>query len=155
MVSKKVTRSLNYRCWKVWCWNSRSVSRQLAILPVRQSSSHLNVGCVPVYSNGEFAPASLSRHPRCDVTYSVHILMLVGKVYSWIITSWRLLYVTDHFQYIELLMLLTTCFLLSPIATLWTPAFTPTQQVSCHFHSNSITMSYVKGDNGIQNAIHW
>ena len=29
----------------------------------------------------EFAPASLLRHPRRDVTYSAHILMLVGKVY--------------------------------------------------------------------------
>ena len=31
-----------------------------------------------------------------------------------------------------------------PIATLWTAAFTPTQLVSCHLHSHSITMSYVK-----------
>ena len=50
-----------------------------------------------------------------------------------------------------LLLTLTTCFLLSPIATLWTAAFTPTKEVSCHLHSHSITMSYVKGGNAVQN----
>ena len=50
------------------------------------------------------------------------------------------------YQYNKLLMLLITCFLLSPIATLWTAAFTPTQDVSCHLHSHSIAMPYVKGD---------
>ena len=49
--------------------------------PVREGSSHLNVGHIPVYSNVKFAPASLLRHPRRDVMYSTHILMLVGKVY--------------------------------------------------------------------------
>ena len=29
----------------------------------------------------KFTPAGIPRHPRCDVTDSVHILMLVGKVY--------------------------------------------------------------------------
>ena len=53
---------------------------------------------------------------------------------------------------LSLFMLLTTCYLLSPIATLWTAAFTPTQYVSCHLHCHSITMLYVKGDNAVQNA---
>ena len=71
---------------------------------------------------------------------------------SKLITSCRFLYATYHFQCIKLLLLLTTCFLLSPITTLWTAAFTSTQPVSCHLHSHSITMSYVKGDNAVQNA---
>ena len=39
--------------------------------PVREGSSDLNVGYVPVYSNGKFAPAGLPRHPRRDVMDSV------------------------------------------------------------------------------------
>ena len=39
-----------------------------------------NVGSFEGVSR-ECAPASLLRHPRRDVTYSAHILMLVGKVY--------------------------------------------------------------------------
>jgi len=63
--------------------------------------------------------------------------------------SFSKLYAIDE---IKLLMLLITCFLLSPIDTLLTAAFTPTQPVSCHLHSHSITMSYVKGDNPVMNA---
>ena len=39
-----------------------------------------------------------------------------------------------------------------PFATLWTAALTPTQRVSCHLHSHSITMLYVKRDNAVQDA---
>ena len=48
---------------------------------VRKGSSHLNVGHVLIHSNGKFAPAGIPRHPRCDVMDSVHISMLVGKIY--------------------------------------------------------------------------
>ena len=76
-------------CWKklhgVWtttvevqCRSSRSVSRQLGIPLYAKAAAIWNV---PVYSNGEFTPASLPRHPRRGVTYFTHILMLVGKVY--------------------------------------------------------------------------
>ena len=47
-----------------------------------QSSSRLNVGHVVVNNSGEFAPTTFWRYPRRDVTNSVHILILVGKVYS-------------------------------------------------------------------------
>ena len=46
-----------------------------------RSSSHLNIGHVPIYNNGEFVRGTFWRYPRCDVTDSMHILMLVGKVY--------------------------------------------------------------------------
>ena len=58
----------------------QSSSIGLSTVVVR-TPSDLLLGYVPVYSNGEFAPASLPRHPRRDVTYSTHIVMLVGKVY--------------------------------------------------------------------------
>ena len=63
--------------------DAETLGRHLGSLgsPVHEDSSHLNVGHIPVYSNGKFTPASLPRHPRRDVTYSAHILMLVGKVY--------------------------------------------------------------------------
>ena len=79
--------------------------------------------------------------------------LVCAKQNSKLITSCRLLYAIDHFQFIKLLMLLITCFLLFPIATLWTAAFTPTQEVSYHLHSHSITMLFIKGDNAMQNAI--
>lgn len=47
-----------------------------------QSSSRLNVGDVVVNNSGEFAPTTFWRYPRCDVTNSMHIFILVGKVYS-------------------------------------------------------------------------
>ena len=46
-----------------------------------QSSSRLNVGDVVVNNSGEFAPTTFWRYPRCDVTNSMHIFILVGKVY--------------------------------------------------------------------------
>ena len=49
--------------------------------PCTQTSSHLNLGYVPVYSNGEFDPASLPRHPRCDITYTAFYHVLMGKIY--------------------------------------------------------------------------
>ena len=47
-----------------------------------QSSSRLNVGHVVVNNSGEFAPTTFWRYPRRDVTNSIHILILVGRVYS-------------------------------------------------------------------------
>ena len=58
-------------------WRLGSLGHSL----VRKGSSHLNVDYVLVYSNGKFAPAGILRHPRHDVTDSIHILMLMGKVY--------------------------------------------------------------------------
>ena len=49
--------------------------------PVREGSCHLNVGHVPVYSNGKFDPAGLPRHPRRDITYTAFHCVLMGKVY--------------------------------------------------------------------------
>ena len=49
--------------------------------PCTQSSSRLNVGHVPIYNNGKFAPASHLSHPRRDVTYIAFHCVLMGKVY--------------------------------------------------------------------------
>ena len=61
--------------------HKKLLSTSGAVELVKTSSSHLNIGYVPIYSNGKFAPAGVLRHPRCDVMDSVHILMLVGKIY--------------------------------------------------------------------------
>ena len=47
-----------------------------------EGSSHLNIRYVLIYSSGEFTPASLPRHPRRDITYSTHNLMLVYWIQS-------------------------------------------------------------------------
>ena len=64
--------------WKGWYW-TLDLCLGSSIFPCMQGC--LNVGYISIYSSREFALASFPRHPRCDVTDSVHILMLVGKVY--------------------------------------------------------------------------
>ena len=49
--------------------------------PCTRSSSRLNVGHVPIYNNGKFAPACHLRHHRRDVTYIAFYCVLMGKVY--------------------------------------------------------------------------
>ena len=56
--------------------HKKLLSASGAVELVKTSSSHLNIGYIPAYSNGKFAPTGVPRHPRRDV-----ILMLVGKVY--------------------------------------------------------------------------
>ena len=89
-VSKKVARSLNYHCWKGQCWNTRLVSRQLSISPVREGSNRLNVGYIPIYSNGEFAPAIEAPQtwhhlalvpslPHFDLPFAFTIIQKIGE----------------------------------------------------------------------------
>ena len=50
-----------------------------SVFPLHVKQQPSEPGHVPIYNNGKFAPASLLRHPRRDVTYIAFQLRLNGK----------------------------------------------------------------------------